>query len=118
MFSFSDNHKSIKEINTMFSSGSLIVDESYQRRSVWGEKDKIRLIETILLKLVIPEVFFWKAETDPETGESVTHIVDGQQRIKAISSFIDNEIVITAGNPSGIAATASEEQSIIISRNE
>ena len=91
MFSFSDNHKSIKEINTMFSSGSLIVDESYQRRSVWGEKDKIRLIETILLKLVIPEVFFWKAETDPETGESVTHIVDGQQRIKAISSFIDND---------------------------
>lgn len=44
----------------MFSSGSLIVDESYQRRSVWGEKDKIRLIETILLKLVIPEVFFGK----------------------------------------------------------
>lgn len=42
MFSFADNHKSIKEINTMFSSGSLIVDESYQRRSVWGEKDKIR----------------------------------------------------------------------------
>lgn len=91
MFAFTDNHKSIKEINTMFSSGALIVDESYQRRSVWGEKDKIRLIETILLKLVIPEVFFWKAETDPETGESITHIVDGQQRIKAISSFIDNE---------------------------
>lgn len=91
MFSFTDNHKSIKEINTMFSSGSLIVDESYQRRSVWGEKDKIRLIETILLKLVIPEVFFWKAETDPETGESITHIVDGQQRIKSISSFIDND---------------------------
>lgn len=91
MFSFTDNHKSIKEINTMFSAGNLIVDESYQRRSVWGEKDKIRLIETILLKLVIPEVFFWKAETDPETGESITHIVDGQQRIKAISSFIDND---------------------------
>lgn len=91
MFSFTDNHKSIKEINTMFSTGALIVDESYQRRSVWGEKDKIRLIETILLQLVIPEVFFWKAETDPDTGESITHIVDGQQRIKAISSFIDNE---------------------------
>lgn len=60
MFSFADNHKSIKEINTMFSSGSLIVDESYQRRSVWGEKDKIRLIETILLKLVIRRCFFGK----------------------------------------------------------
>ena len=91
MFSFTDNHKNIKEINTMFSVGNLIVDESYQRRAVWGEKDKIRLIETILLNLIIPEVFFWKAETDPETGDSITHIVDGQQRIKAITSFIDNE---------------------------
>lgn len=91
MFSFNDNHKSIKEICTMFTNGSLIVDESYQRRSVWGEKDKVRLVETIILNLVIPEVFFWKAETDPETGESITHIVDGQQRIKAISSFIENE---------------------------
>jgi uncharacterized protein with ParB-like and HNH nuclease domain len=36
----------------------LVVDDSYQRRSVWGEKDKIRLIETILLNLVIPELFF------------------------------------------------------------
>lgn len=75
----------------MFDEGGLIVDDSYQRRSVWNEKDKIRLIETILLNLIIPELFFWKAETDPETGTSTTHIVDGQQRIKAICSFINNE---------------------------
>lgn len=75
----------------MFSEGRLIVDETYQRRSVWGEKDKIRLVETVLLKLVIPVLFFWKAETDPETGASITHIVDGQQRIKAICSYINNE---------------------------
>lgn len=75
----------------MFSKGNLIVDETYQRRSVWSEKDKIRLIETVLLNLVIPVLFFWKAETDPDTGESITHIVDGQQRIKAIYSFVNNE---------------------------
>lgn len=75
----------------MFSEGSLVVDETYQRRSVWSEKDKIRLIETVLLKLIIPELFFWKAETDPETGASITHIVDGQQRIKAICSYVNNE---------------------------
>lgn len=75
----------------MFSEGRLVVDETYQRRSVWGEKDKIRLVETVLLKLVIPVLFFWKAETDPETGASITHIVDGQQRIKAICSYINNE---------------------------
>lgn len=91
MFSFSDSKRSINEIATMFKEGSLIVDDSYQRRSVWSEKDKIRLVETVLLKLIIPELFFWKAETDPETGTSITHIVDGQQRIKALYSFINNE---------------------------
>lgn len=75
----------------MFSEGSLVVDETYQRRSVWSEKDKIRLIETVLLNLIIPVLFFWKAETDPETGASITHIVDGQQRIKAICSYVNNE---------------------------
>ena len=92
MFSFTENRKSIKDITTMFNEENLIVDETYQRRSVWSEKDKIRLIETVLLKLVVPVLFFWKAETDPDTGASITHIVDGQQRIKAICSFVNNEI--------------------------
>lgn len=91
MFNFIDTRKSIKDISTMFADGTLLVDNTYQRRSVWSEKDKVRLVETILLKLVIPVLFFWKAETDPETGKSITHIVDGQQRINAIASFIDNE---------------------------
>ncbi|MCQ2442137.1 MAG: DUF262 domain-containing protein [Oscillospiraceae bacterium] len=91
MFKFVDNKKSISEIYSMFKEGKLIVDETYQRRAVWGNRDKIRLIETILLNLVIPPLFFWKAETDPETGESITHIVDGQQRIKAIYDFIDDQ---------------------------
>lgn len=75
----------------MFDDASLIVDDTYQRRSVWSEKDKIRLVETVLLNLIIPVLFFWKADTDPETGASITHIVDGQQRIKAICSFVNNE---------------------------
>lgn len=91
MFNFTDNRKSIKEISSMFEGASLIVDDTYQRRSVWSEKDKIRLVETVLLNLIIPVLFFWKADTDPETGASITHIVDGQQRIKAICSFINNE---------------------------
>ncbi len=91
MFSFNPNRKSVSEIYRMFNEQKLVVDDTYQRRSVWSEKDKIRLIETILLNLIIPELFFWKASTDPETGESITHIVDGQQRIKAIYSYINNE---------------------------
>ena len=49
MFSFNPNRKSVSEIYRMFNEQKLVVDDTYQRRSVWSEKDKIRLIETILL---------------------------------------------------------------------
>ena len=107
MFNYTDNRKSIKDITSMFSEGSLVVDETYQRRSVWSEKDKIRLVETILLNLIIPVLFFWKAETDPETGASITHIVDGQQRIKAICSYVNNEFKL---KPQALQDAAAKEK--------
>lgn len=85
---FDRNKKRIEEIYKDFAAGKLIVDPTYQRRKVWIEQDKVRLIETILLGLVIPEVFFWPANINPDTGAMLTHIVDGQQRINAISEFI------------------------------
>lgn len=91
MFTFKSNNRDVKNIHTMFNDGSLIIDSTYQRRSVWGERDRVRLIETVLLNLVIPELFFWKASTDPETGKSITHIVDGQQRINAVIDFVEGK---------------------------
>lgn len=85
----------IQQIFNDFNDGVLIVDTSYQRRSVWLDRDKVRLIETVLMGLIIPEVYFWDAETDPDTGKTITHIVDGQQRIKAIVQFINNEFKLS-----------------------
>lgn len=78
----------ITQIYNGFYEETFIVDSSYQRRKVWGLQDNIRLIETILLDLVIPEIFMWDYETDPNTGKTITHIVDGQQRINAIFEYI------------------------------
>ncbi|MFA5385126.1 MAG: DUF262 domain-containing protein [Eubacteriales bacterium] len=89
MFTFKSNNRDVKSIHTMFKEGTLIIDSTYQRRSVWSERDKIRLVETVLLNLVIPELFFWKAFTDPDSGKSITHIVDGQQRVNAVIDYID-----------------------------
>lgn len=86
---FDRDKKTIKDIYEQFNTGELTVDKSYQRRHVWMLQDKVRLIETILMELIVPEVFFWPASIDPETGNMLTHIVDGQQRIAAISDFID-----------------------------
>lgn len=85
---FSRNSIKINDIYTKFNDEEWIVDRTYQRRKVWGIKDNIRLIETILLELVIPEIFIWDCDTDPSTGKTITHIVDGQQRINAIFEFI------------------------------
>lgn len=93
---FDRSKKTVKSIYDDFANGKLVVDTTYQRRRVWLDQDKVRLIETILMGLIIPEVFFWPASVDPETGDSVTHIVDGQQRIDAIVDFIDGKYKLLA----------------------
>lgn len=92
---FLRNIETVRNVIGQFNAEQLIIDSSYQRRKVWLPPDKVRLIETILLDLVMPEVFFWSAETDPETGNTITHIVDGQQRIISIIEFINNEFPLT-----------------------
>lgn len=88
MKKFSPNTRTVADIQELFRNEKLQVDNSYQRRPVWVLKDKVALVETILLKFVIPELFFWKSNVDPDTGTSLTHIVDGQQRIIAIDDFV------------------------------
>lgn len=107
---FTRNTMKITAIYNGFKDGTLVVDRTYQRKTVWGVKDNIRLIETILLKLIIPEIFLWDFDTDPNNGQTITHIVDGQQRINAIFDFIagkyklqkkyltDNEIIDRYGD--------------------
>ena len=85
---FTRNTCKISVIYKGFEDETLIIDSSYQRRKVWGLQDNVRLIETIIMDLVIPEIFMWDYSTDPNTGDTITHIVDGQQRINAIFEFI------------------------------
>ena len=91
---FRRNTKTVAEINRDFREGKLFADTSYQRRKVWNDQDKVRLIETILMELIMPEVFFWTADRDSETGIALTHIVDGQQRITTIVEFIQGDIYL------------------------
>ncbi len=93
-YMFIRNTRTIETINRDFNEGKLFADSSYQRRTVWNDQDNVRLIETILMELVIPEVYFWTAERDPDTGIASTHIVDGQQRINAIVDFIGGEYIL------------------------
>ena len=61
----------------------------YQRNYVWKDVDKTRFIESTLLGLPIPFMFFSKTE------DGRLEIVDGAQRTKTLVSFIDNDFKLT-----------------------
>lgn len=74
-----------------FRSQRYFVDNSFQRRLVWTERQKVRLIETILTGFPMPEIYLWQQPADPETGQQRHSIVDGQQRVTTIVQFVSNE---------------------------
>lgn len=56
---------------------------AYQREFTWEEKRRSRFIESVLMGLPIPFLFFWES---PTTGK--LEIVDGVQRLKTIQEFV------------------------------
>lgn len=86
--------RDVKWISDNFKSGQLIVDNSFQRRYVWLNKDRISLIESILIGFPIPEVYLWQNKTDPDTGVRIHSIVDGQQRLGAVFDFVTDEYAL------------------------
>lgn len=69
----------------------LFVDSTFQRKLVWTEKQKVRLIETILIGCPMPEIYLWQQPANPDTGSQRRSVVDGQQRLTSMLQFASNE---------------------------
>jgi hypothetical protein len=91
----STESRPVKWVFDEFLKDNLYVDESFQRHYVWTNKDKVSLIETILLRYPIPEIYLWTKETNPDSSENKFSIVDGQQRIRTIRQFIEGNLILT-----------------------
>jgi uncharacterized protein with ParB-like and HNH nuclease domain len=78
---------SVNKLISDLNSEVLFVDDSYQRRLVWTEKQRIRLVETVLMGYPMPEVYLWNQPPDPDSGDQTQSIVDGQQRLRTLQSF-------------------------------
>jgi hypothetical protein len=55
---------------------------AYQREFVWEHDRKSRFIESVMMGLPIPFLFFW------EMGDGRLEIVDGSQRLRTIQEFV------------------------------
>lgn len=69
--------------------GRLILDAYFQRALVWREAHKQDFIKTLLLGLPCPQFFVSKGTIDVERMQTTSCVVDGQQRLNAISEYID-----------------------------
>lgn len=82
-------------------------DPPYQRRSVWSDEKQSYFIDSLLRNFPIPPVFLHR-KIDEDTGKTTFDVIDGKQRLTAISRFIDGEI--SASNEYG-----SEDEDDILS---
>jgi len=65
----------------------------FQRRSVWTDSARSYLMDTIVEGKPIPKVFI-RQKLNPQTRKSVREVVDGQQRLRTILSFMKDGFVI------------------------
>ncbi|MCW4030443.1 MAG: DUF262 domain-containing protein [Candidatus Bathyarchaeota archaeon] len=87
----------VGDIKGQYDRGEIIPDPDWQRGYIWTLKDERLLIDSILRKIPIPK-FYLTEEYDSKKGACIHYVVDGQQRIKAIYRFLNNEYTIEIGD--------------------
>lgn len=81
---------SVIDMITWMKSGVLKLNPRFQRRAVWKAAAKSKLIDTIVLGLPMPIVILRELPPDLRLQfPSRKEVVDGQQRLRTIASFVD-----------------------------
>jgi uncharacterized protein with ParB-like and HNH nuclease domain len=90
-------HRTVAWFKKAFDAEELDIKAPFQRNPVWSDRQKGALIETILLEYPIPELYMQEL-IDAAGGERHV-VVDGQQRIRAVLSFLAGEFTLDDESP-------------------
>ena len=77
--------KNILDLLNLYTHGNLNLSPGFQRQSVWKERDRANLIDSMLRNYPLPAIFLYKREED---GELVFDVIDGKQRLESIFMFV------------------------------
>lgn len=77
--------KSIKDIENLYEDNLLNLEPGFQRQSVWTERDRAKLIDSILRNYPLPAIFLYRREDD---GQYIYDVIDGKQRLESILMFM------------------------------
>lgn len=83
----------ISDIRDWDRAGALILQPDYQRREVWGDVAKVMLIDSVLNGIPMPKIF---VSSLIKEGRTYRTVIDGQQRITTILSFLSDGFALTA----------------------
>ncbi len=81
---------SVSSVMSWLKLGTINLNPEYQRDSVWKKEQKVYLIDTILKGYDIPKLYILKLKDD------TYDVVDGQQRIRTLNEFIEDEFSLSA----------------------
>lgn len=99
MKSFDSRVYSVGDYREWNTAKQLVLSPRFQRRAVWTDTARSYLMDTIIRGLPIPKVFI-RQTIEPTTGRSIREVVDGQQRLRTILSFVDDGFAIRRGHNS------------------
>ena len=72
---------SFNELMDMYEDGELVISPDYQRLFRWTEGSQSRFIESLILEMPVPPIFFIERE------EGIYELIDGLQRISSYLHF-------------------------------
>lgn len=93
----SDIEKTVYKVSDFLSwqkARTLVLSPSFQRRAVWKLGAKSYLIDTIFRGLPMPIIFLREQKTSLVSFEPHREVVDGQQRIRTVISYIDASLLL------------------------
>ena len=94
MKSFDSRTYSLNDFVEWAKQKQLELNPVFQRRPVWSDKAKSYLIDTILRGKPIPKIFI-RQKINVTTKTSIREVVDGQQRLRSILSFINDGFTVS-----------------------
>lgn len=94
MKNFDSRTYSISDFIEWHEKKQLQLSPKFQRKAIWSDDAKSYLIDTIVRGKPIPKIFI-RQILNVESRQSVREVVDGQQRLRAILSFINDGFVIS-----------------------
>lgn len=79
------DRKLVQELVNHYEHGWLNLEPGFQRDSVWREKDRAKLIESIIRNYPLPAIFLYRRH---KNGQLVYDVIDGKQRLESIFMFM------------------------------